>query len=306
MNKFVGLALLFLLIVAPPALAWNDFGHMTVAEIAYQQLTPAARARAAALLKLNPDYAKWVKGVAAKNQDETAFLRAATWPDAIKSEKGYDDDGEHPSGPASAQNIGYADKLQHRYWHYYDTPFSPDGTALIPPAAPNAKTQILLFRLALASSKTPDPLKSYDLAWLLHLISDVHQPLHATSRFTKDLPKGDRGGNLVALCAPPCKDELHGFWDDVLGTSQSVNEVKQFAAALAPADPKRAAVTSGSKWIDESFRAAKESVYVAPIGVGAGPFTLDDAYRAQAKALAEERVVLAGTRLAHLLNTALK
>jgi hypothetical protein len=34
---------------------------------------------------------------------------------------------------------------------------------------------------------------------------DIHQPLHAVSRFTHELPQGDLGGNRVRLCAPPCR-----------------------------------------------------------------------------------------------------
>jgi hypothetical protein len=300
------LAFLGLLGLGCDALAWDSFGHMTVAEIAWQKLTPAARNKATALLKLNPDYTVWVKGVAAKDLDEFAFLVAATWPDEIKRQSGYVDDGERPSGADAGRNIGYADKLQHRYWHFVDTPFSPDATPLVQPASPNAKTQILAFRRTLASSTATAALKSYDLAWLLHLVGDVHQPLHATSRFTHDLPEGDNGGNKVALCTRPCTDELHGFWDDVLGTESSPAAARKFAATLAPADPKAAAVTSGSKWVAESFRAAKSSVYVSPIGLGAGPFALDDAYRAAARKLADQRVALAGARLAALLNAALK
>jgi hypothetical protein len=300
-------ALFICLALAHSAFAWNDFGHMTVAELAWKQLTPAARVKATALLKLNPDYATWVQGVSAASRDETAFVRAATWPDAIKRRSDYTDDGEHPSGPTAAQNIGYADKLQHRYWHYIDTPFSPDGTPLAQPLAPNAKTQILAFRKTLASAKASSALKSYDLVWLLHLVGDVHQPLHATSRFTQSQPTGDAGGNLVKLtCATPCPSELHAFWDDELGTSETIADVKKFAAGLAPADAKRAAITSGSKWIAESFSAAKASVYVAPIGAGSGPYALDDAYRAKAKQVAQQRAALAGARLAHLINAALK
>ena len=306
MKRIHALAVLSLLAFSPLAFAWNDFGHMAVAEIAYKHLTPAARARAAALLKLNPSYPDWVKGVAAADQDETAFLMAATWPDEIKRRSDYVDDGEHPSGPTAAQNIGYADKLMHRYWHFIDLPFSPDGTPLANPVKPNAQTQIYAFRLTLLSSKASDALKSYDLAWLLHLAGDVHQPLHATSRFTQGLPKGDAGGNKVALCAPPCRDELHAFWDDVLGTSRSVAQVKAFAASLAPADPKRVAVTAGSRWVAESFRAAKASAYAAPVGTGGGPYTLDDAYKAAALKLAKQRAELAGERLARILNAALK
>ncbi len=44
-------------------LAWNDRGHMTVAYIAYKQLTPTTRDRVNALLKLNPRYGDWAAKV---------------------------------------------------------------------------------------------------------------------------------------------------------------------------------------------------------------------------------------------------
>ncbi len=59
-------------------------GHMAVAAVAWTHMTPAAQARAAALLKLNPDYAKRIADAAPGDEDRTAFLRAATWPDEIK------------------------------------------------------------------------------------------------------------------------------------------------------------------------------------------------------------------------------
>jgi len=59
-------------------------------------------------------------------------------------------------------------------------------------------------------------------------------------------------------------------------------------------------------WSSESFAAAKQTVYTAPIGMGGGPFTLTPAYKTKAKALARKRIALAGVRLANLLNEELK
>ncbi len=296
----------FTLVTATTASAWDSFGHMMVAAVAYQDLTPAARKKAAQLLKLNPDYKTWIKGVAKADQNETAFVMAATWPDAIKSKKNYTNDGEHPTDPNAAANAGYTDKLMHRYWHYIDEPFSPDGTALVQPQTPNAQTQIAAFRKALASPDATDKLKSYDLTWLLHLVGDVHQPLHATSRFTKDLLQGDNGGNLVALCAKPCKSELHAYWDNALGTSKSPSAAIKKAASLPHPDTALAAVGDESQWIQESFEIAKQSVYASPIGIGAGPFSTDAAYKTQTQMIAKQRIALAGARLANLINHTLQ
>ena len=54
-----------------------------------------------------------------------------------------------------------------------------------------------------------DALKSYDLSWLLHLVGDVHQPLHASTRVSSTDPGGDAGGNLLKLNCAHC--ELHAL-----------------------------------------------------------------------------------------------
>lgn len=294
-------------LATPTAWGWDSDGHMQVAEIAWKRLTPASRTRVSTLLKLNPNYSAWITKVPAAKRNQVAFVMAATWPDFIKTAEGYINDSDTaPQVPASSQNIGYSDLLQHRYWHFIDTPFSRDGTALVEPVAPNAKTQIELFEAAIADSHTSDDIKSYDLVWLEHLVGDVHQPLHATSRFSADLPAGDRGGNSVALCASPCKDELHAFWDNVLGTSKSPTTAITAADKL-PAAPAAATANSDDQaWIAESFDAAKQFVYISPVGPGAGPYTLDTAYKTQARKEAKARVELAGARLAMLINAQLR
>ena len=310
MHKTWVVALFFLLAATTQAHAWNSFGHMEIAAVTWERLTPAAKREATRLIKLNPDYPNWVANVPDAEKDKIAFELAATWPDIIKHEQGYHDDGEKPKGEESGQNLGYSDKLQHRYWHYIDMPFSLDNTALVEPAAPNAKTQITKFKETLSSTAAADDVKSYDLVWLLHLVGDVHQPLHTTSRFTKGAPKGDAGGNLVSLCKPPkegCREELHAFCDDVLGTrNHDPYAAARAAAKLPEADAKLAAVADEDNWIEESFEAAKVDVYVAPIGDGEGPYQLDAEYKAHAKDVARNRAGLAGARLAQFLNNVFK
>ena len=160
------------------------------------------------------------------------------------------------------------------------------------------------------AAQYPDTNKPYTSAivkpMLEHLVGDVHQPLHATSRFSVDLPMGDRGGNSVALCASPCKDELHAFWDEVLGTRKLPATAITAADKLPAAPAADAAVADEQTWITESFEAAKQFVYAAPVGPGAGPYTLDATYKLHAKTEAKARIELAGIRLANLINAKLK
>jgi hypothetical protein len=186
-----------------------------------------------------------------------------------------------------------------------DTPFTQDGTALPAIPVPNAEERIGIFRGVLASTE-PDLLKSYDLTWLLHLVGDVHQPLHSATRVSSSQPDGDAGGNLVHICKPGCSRELHAFWDDILGTSSNPNSALTVGKSLPAPDPTRAGKSDAADWVEESFEDAKNAVYVAPIGAGAGPFTITAAYTDAARILAKQRVALAGARLAHLLNTELK
>lgn len=299
-RLYVALALT--LAFVPQAFAWNHFGHMVVAAAAYEKLTPAAKAHIKQLLQLNPDYKQWVSE-GGGDTDQVAFIVAATWPDEIKFESGYRNDGEHPKdAAAAAQNTGYSDHLQHRYWHFVDEPFSPDHTPLIQPESPNALTQIVTFRKALSSDAGND-VKSYDLVWLEHLVGDVHQPLHATSRFTSAQPKGDEGGNNVSLCDKPrCREELHAAWDDILGTSKKADDAIKYLKRLPSPDSRAVGNDNPEAWIKESFALAQSKVYVSPIGEGPGPYKLDAAYRAQARDVAQQQVALAGARLAKLLN----
>jgi S1/P1 Nuclease len=314
MQRALALILIYLVATNTPLFGWGPIGHMAVAYVAYQRLTPVTRSRVRALLKLNPDYQKWLSqipaGTAQRYRSMMVFMIAATWPDQIKGETGYTDDGpdphgNRPDGASSSLNIGYSDHLHHKYWHFVDTPFSQDGSSLPAIPTPNAETQIATFRAVLGTNAAGD-VKSYDLVWLLHLVGDVHQPLHASTRVSSTDPDGDSGGNKVALCAAPCRKELHGFWDGLPGAGKDPNTAVSYARKLSAADATLGSDPDAATWIKESFDDAQSAVYVAPIGAGDGPFTTTPAYRAAARKLAKERVALAGARLANLLNTELK
>jgi len=319
MTRYATVAVVLTATVAPSpaAWAWDDFGHMQVAAVAWKDLKPKAKARVNQLLALNPRYANWIVGARKPDQPRVAFLRAATWADAIRSDRAYKDD--EPGSATATQNIGYAELLRHTAWHYVNRPFSRDGTPLLEPATPNVATQIPVLRAALCAAATSDELKSYDLSWLMHLVGDVHQPLHCVARFDRATPFGDRGGNLVKVTgnAPPpvCDDprycpfgppdDLHAFYDTVAGSGYCIAEVDTAASALPKANAQKAAVPEVEAWVQEGFDLAQSAVYVSPIDAGAGPFTVDAGYQKAALALGKQRISLAGARLAHLINDCL-
>ena len=91
------------------------------------------------------------------------FMIAATFADQIKFDQCYIEDGvpgsrgNRPDGRPSSLNVGYADHLKHKYWHFMDKPFSNDGTTHFPEIPnPNAQTQIDASRAVLASDADDD------------------------------------------------------------------------------------------------------------------------------------------------------
>jgi hypothetical protein len=134
-----------------PALASNDQGHMMVAAIAYDQLTPKTKARVAQLLALNMYPMNGKNNATKADQAKALFMMAATSPDAIKSDKADNkDDGEDPTNvkraPDASHNTGFDDPYMHKFWHYIDVPFSADGTKLVQPPKVNVQEPIALFR----------------------------------------------------------------------------------------------------------------------------------------------------------------
>ncbi len=308
--------LLLTFICAPNINAWSDTGHMAVAYVAYENLTPETRARVDSLVRLNSRYKLWLTwlppNISKRTKNEMLFMIAATWADQIKGDGKHVSDGPEkgnrpPTDGTADRNTGYGDRAMHKYWHFIDHPFSTDGTTLMDPDTPNALTQITAFRAVLADPSATNKLKSYDLVWLMHIVGDVHQPLHCAARFTTVATSGDAGGNLVTVCSPKC-GALHSFWDGLLGSgiNPPPKTVIAKAKALPAADETKAADLNADNWIDESFGFAKDNVYQSPIGAGKGPFTINAAYRKDATALAKERIALAGARLANILNDELK
>jgi S1/P1 Nuclease len=311
---FIPTTLLLLFTSLVPALAWWDEGHMQIAYLAYKRLDPAIKDKADALLRLNADYPNWTCGA---KDDATAklyaFVHAATWADDIKSNADYTDD--HVTDPTAGRNIGYSDHLRHAYWHFKDILFSPDGTQLPAPDPVDAVTQLKIMIAALsASSDATDDVRSYDLVWTLHLVGDLHQPLHDVDRYTTQISAsgGDRGGNAEMVI--PATGEtiaLHAYWDRIFGgyssTAGAVFDVDQ-RGGLAGVIPDAAAaqIADPAIWAQESFELAKKFAYSAPVGNGTDAVLLIREYETAARTTARSQAALAAVRLANLLAQVLK
>ena len=120
-----------------------------------------------------------------------------------------------------ADDIRTLDKAQSRLpWQYVDFPFKPEGEpanirAMQPPQE-NILTAIAENMRILRTGSDPAR-RAVALAWLFHLVGDVHQPLHAVQLFTREYPNGDRGGG--DFCVRVAQDRalsLHRLWDGLI------------------------------------------------------------------------------------------
>jgi hypothetical protein len=332
-KAFLALAT-FLALAHAQASAWNNVGHMTVAKLAYDQMTDGQKLKAIAILKQHPHYAIFLSTNRPDGADENewVFLRASTWPDWIRPMKTPDPRGEE----VTKYNIPGD--------HYINKPFIlPADQALFAgqDIGPNPDNNILLAldrRMAqLKAEDTSAEDRAVALCWVLHLMGDIHQPLHCTSLFSalfadKDNNGkfiGDRGGNSFGVKIGGRKYKLHTFWDDLLGVSTGGFEdtpanlasvhglVKQAAETLH--DPKYGRDkfpelkdhTTFASWVDEGVDLAKSQAYLngelkaVKVQGDTIPDDANDApadYQQNAVDVAHRRISLAAYRLLDRLS----
>lgn len=291
--------------------AWNATGHYLIAAIAYDRLTPKARARVDDLIRRHPDYEKiFCRNAPADPaaRARAAFIAASVWPDEIKGDPRFYDETRQDSKPTPLLP-GFPDMARHTIWHYYDTPYAPDGAE--PEAAKNPSALSELNRIIPLIGKKDVPVNSpsspvYLLPWLEHVEGDVHQPLHCVSRFLKSQPKGDAGGNGVFI-AP--RGNLHSLWDGAAGHETSDAYISKYIAEATAAYPAQERQEKRpAKWIHEGYEIAVRDVYTFGLETGTRdhPITLPPDYQAHAGKVAQQRIAIAGYRLAAVLNAKLK
>jgi hypothetical protein len=302
---------------------WDAIGHRAMAAIAYDRLRPATRARVDAILRAHPDIAM----LGAELNINTAagirevFLRASVWPDRIRGDARFYREND-PSATPTPILPGFPTMARREGWHYLTRSFSTDGTPTIPLTAPNVATMMPSLADALADPGVPASTKAYNLGWIIHVVGDLHQPLHGTSRSTAASPDGDAGGNRMWVrLRGSGRDSinLHAVWDGWVGRVSRDMPIDDVARGVAAALPMRAStagddlvIPAGAalaatvlQWADESATLARYVAYDVPARQPGGPPMLTEEYVKRGEAIARQRLALAAYRLAALLEARL-
>ena len=295
MPRALAAALLFA--VATSAHAWGDAGHEIVARVADHYLQPAVRGRIAALLKTD------TTGLTA--QDMAA---QATWADKYRD---------------SDRNSTKLRYEQTREWHFTDIPLKSQredgdldaacfGHPPLPAGTPALKgpqhacliDKLDQFIAELRAPGTSPEERLRALQFVLHLVGDLHQPLHSSDDH-------DRGGNSKNVSADGLSPgNLHRYWDTEfvrrLGPKPLV-VARTLIAKITPKDRAMWAEGRPEDWARDTFGVALRTTYgKLPAPSADGSYALDAAYVSAATKATSLQLGKAGVRLAQVLNVALR
>jgi S1/P1 Nuclease len=241
------------------ARAWGPVAHRIVADVAAARLSPAAGRETRRLLR-------------GQTLADVSF-----WADDIREHR-----------PDTAR------------WHYVDIPrdgedYRPKRDCRLTPRGDCVIAAIARFRAQLVDPRAGTSERAEALRFLVHLIGDLHQPLHCADDH-------DRGGNDVAVFLLGQPTTLHAVWDAGLIHASDLSEarwVRQLETWLDGRDVARLAAGSVIDWALESHRAAVEHAYDIPSNGQLGR-----AYVETTRPVLEHQLAAAGVRLARVLNEA--
>jgi hypothetical protein len=267
--------------VPSPALAWGDYAHRLIASIAKAELTPAARAEVRRILAQGAT-------VDTPTCSLATLEDASVWPDCVRSMG----DRFAVSAPWHYQNIDIC--------HPFDIAAKcPDG---------NCVTAQIPRQLAIVADRKASPAaRAEALAFVVHFVGDLHQPLHIGE-------KNDRGGNDVRAAygaKAPDRMNLHRIWDSDLA-ERALTEPPAVTQRVSAERRRAHAKGNVTDWARESWELSRTIAYP---NLSDFPDTcpakstvraiIDVPYVAAATPVIKTQVERAGVRLAMLLNYAL-
>lgn len=254
------------LCLASPAHAWGPIGHRVSAEIAEHNINGRTRAEIEAIL------------------GQEGLPEASTWPDEERSNP--DPFWQETASP----------------FHYVTLPPGVSAADLVHPAEGDAVTALERFTAVLRDDNAGREDKALALRFVVHLVSDLHMPLHAGNG-------SDRGGNDFVVDWFDTQTNLHWVWDEGMILRQQLS-FSEYVARIEPRISPEETVAwwdaDPATWITESAdlrdRIYPETGGEAGMGTMEAPAILRYSYHWKWMPTAEERLAMSGIRLAAYLD----
>jgi len=311
-SKFIPTLLLILIVNS--LYAWNGRGHQIIASIAYDQLTERKQKAFTDLLREHNDYEDWKEEFDnqkdVKDEGKFLFMRAAVWPDEIK--------GSNHNFPFINESWHYINyRVDYKNGHQKER-LNPMADLLYALGwGKKIMTQKWYTEERQGGYRYVNYSKAIALSWIIHLIGDIHQPLHNVSLYNEFYPKGDAGGNKVYIRK---KDNaktvysLHTFWDQLPGSSNVtrktiLKQADEIKAKFEGLEMLSLEERNPYIWAEEGHRKCVETVYdKGNIGNNVNyttkqfPPALSEAYQEKADEMTDRQLYAAGVRLATFIS----
>ncbi|HOT28145.1 MAG TPA: S1/P1 nuclease [Candidatus Ozemobacteraceae bacterium] len=207
--------------------------------------------------------------------------------------------------PATLVSVaGWADHVRPQrpeteHYHYVEIPFDAPGYDERRDA-PNGDfivNAFLRMQNDVGNTEKSERERREALKFLVHIVGDLHQPLHCIDR-------GDAGGNTTIVELNGEKMKLHHVWDFRIVESFGMNE-KQIARMLLEkilaTDTAALATGTVTDWVNESHALGHEWGYSYQPG-----FVISSEWLARVRPVAEMQLMRAGVRLARVLKERLR
>lgn len=268
------------LVLLAPAQAWWDAGHILVSEIAWKQLRDDTKKEILELLKYHPD------------SQVSSLADASVWPDVVRDK-------------------AHAHHRFHRpTWHYQNNPvLGSDYSHSATSQSGDLLSQLERQCKILQDRGRTQSERAVALSWIVHLVGDLHQPLHTASYYSPEFPEGDRGGNDFEVILGQKPIPLHKLWDSAGGRFleplpafrlQSYLDwtMKQYPSSEFSSELQK---NSPRDWAEEALQLASQEVYqhVTP------GEKISNAALQKALDVSQAQIALAGYRLGQLLERSL-
>ena len=290
----VASAMAALALAPTSAMAWNYQGHVTVAEIAYQNLDDAVKVQVDELAgKAYQSMPKDVQQKMDSFEGASQFAKLAMVPDLIRkvpAEQVWQQMGE--TIPAK---LNQWEEKETGAWHYINQAY-PASSQCDFVHTPNIK----LVASYLFEDFKHNP-QAASLMFMSHVAGDSHQPMHSISQsLSKNECVTDLGANKHTLDVP--QKDLHHLWDSGMGMLDEAHNIHDFAVSLQQDFPKGkmelGQVADVDLWVKESYALADFGYSVEK------DVKTSEAYYQKGTELVKQRLTQAGYRLAEELNIA--
>ena len=309
-------ALLICTLTTSQAVAWHDVGHRTTASIAFDAMTATQQRTVGAILRAHPRYEAdfaalmptEIRDGAEDFQNRWLLEQAATWPDLIQT---LDDDVKAQYNRSRWHYINLIVFLEEADANTLDGQLTHNmSTLFAPPLRQNLNSiQALRGNLSIwQSDRSTNAEKAVALCWILHLVGDMHQPLHNVALFSKPwFPEGDRGGNSVDVKLATGVSNLHAVWD---GLPTDLTDSTPTARTLRTIETETVDDSSIDEWLSHHAQLAERFVYpeavklqlITRLRAQQSPqVELSHEYMVRARSIARRQVNLAGHRITGLL-----